>query len=192
MNKRRIVIPDFNYLSVKLKRQKVSKWYQKFVFTLFISLTLFGASMLQLTVDIYQLKNMYPFDLNKNKGRNDLTEEEVHESFLFKAAEDADMLIILGPPINGQCHLVLARFHNPKTLPKDKETLDELFSDLIARASKKGFESQRKGGSNGYARVDKTLMKFLSTIGTFPRPSKNIVILQGKTKWECLYMSTND
>ena len=104
---------------------------------------------------------------------------------IFKATEDADVSIVLSPPINGWCHLVLA-FHKPETIPKDKVMLDELFLDLIGRAGKKGFKCQRKGGSSGYACLDKNFMKFLSTISTFPHPAKNIVILQGKTKWECL------
>ena len=74
----------------------------------------------------------------------------------------------------------------------NQELMDKLFVDLMARAGKKGFECQRKGGSNGLTRCDKPFMQFLATPGNFPRPSRNIVILQGQTKWECLYISTNN
>ena len=35
-------------------------------------------------------------------------------------------------------------------------------------------------------------MKFLATPGNFPHPARNIAILQGDTKWECLYISPNN
>ena len=87
---------------------------------------------------------------------------------------------------------MLCRFHKPKTLLKDQVTIDQLFRDVMVLAGKKGFECQRKGGSNGFTRYDRSFMTFLGTLGNFPRPAKNIVILQGKTQWECLYISANN
>ena len=55
-------------------------------------------------------------------GRYDLTPDEVANSFVFRG--------------EGQCHLVLARFHKPKTFPMNQELMDQLFVDLMARAGK--------------------------------------------------------
>ena len=149
-------------------------------------------TLLQLILDVYRLKTIHPFDLAANKGRGDLSTDEVSRAYLFEGASDADISIVLGPSIKGHCHLVLCRFHKPKTLPQNQAEIDQLFHDVMAVAGKKGFECQRKGGSNGYTRYDRTLMSFLATPGVFPRPAKNVVVLQGKTKWECLYMSANN
>lgn len=78
--------------------------------------------------------------MNANRGRNDLTRKEVSNAFLFQGAEDANLSVVLGPPIKDRCHLVLARFHKPWTLPKEQAKVDKLFKDLIEYAGKKGFE----------------------------------------------------
>ena len=121
--------------------------------------------------------------MNANKGKNGLACKEVSEAYLFQSAKDADVSFVLGPPINSRCHLVLARFHKPKTIPRDQSL------DLVG---KKGFKCQQKGSSNGLTRYDKTFLKFLSTPGNFPHPARNIAILQGDMKWECLYISPNN
>ena len=93
------------------------------------------------------MKEIHPFDIAENKRRNDLLLEEVSLSYLFETSPDADVSILLGPPINGQSHLVLCCFHKPKTLLKDQVVIDQLFCDVMAVAVKKGFECQMKGGS---------------------------------------------
>ena len=103
---------------------------------------------LQLTIDIYQLKNLYPFDLSTNKERNDLAPDEVANSYVFRGNEDADISIVLGPPIRGQCHLVLARFHKPKTFPMNQELMDKLFVDLMARVTNLSCSSLPRPGTS--------------------------------------------
>ena len=146
----------------------------------------------QLKLDIYQLKEICPFDLAANKGQSNLSAEEVSSAYLFDVSTDADISIIVGPPIKGHCHLVLACFHNPKMLLKEQTSINEMFCDLLAVAGKNGFECQRKGGSNGVTCHNRAFMKFLATPGPFPRPARSIIILQGKAKWECLYMLANN
>ena len=84
----------------------------------------FTVVLLSVNLDVYQLTNLYSFTLNANKGCKNLSTDKVANLYLFQGAEDANISIVLGPTINGHCHLVVACFHNPKTIPSDKVTVD--------------------------------------------------------------------
>ena len=109
-----------------------------------------------------------------------MTANKVSNAYVFDVSSDADVSIILGPPIKGHCHLVLEHFHHSNSLPKEQKDIDMMLCDLVVVAGKKGFECQRKGGSNGYTHHDRTFMKFLGTLVTFHIPQG--ILLFSKTE----------
>ena len=149
-------------------------------------------------VDVYYAPIVNP--ITGPKGSNQISENEIVNSYLFQRKRGCDISLIIGYNHGVRCgSILLLRFHSLRPdLTREvignnaRYMWKEMYSQLSI--NKKKMERRRSGGSSGLIQYNRMVMEMMATPNIGPRCSSGMMWLLNKdrTQFHMYYLSTKE
>ena len=130
---------------------------------------------------------------DSNYRHNEVSWHDVQTSTVLTPPNKNCVWIVLASTDanNCHCHLLTARWPTDVCNAMTDDQKKQFYYEMLSATPKEGWESTRKGGSNGETTYDNfNILKFLNTNSAFIRRGKGVKLIKKRTTWNCYYISS--